>query len=1541
MKTTTLKLKFLLVFLFISFTGIAQDVFPTVGIIGPATPNGNWDVSVPMELQFQDNPHQWMLTVRLTQGEMKFRANDSWDVNWGGDAFPTGTAWRGGPNFQVPATGYYTIYFNSASGDYHFEGLSPPVYETVGIRGDATSSGWNISVPMTVDSNDPHSWSLESITLTANELKFLANNNWEISWGGNDFPAGTGDRWANNIKVTSAGEYSVTFNDVTGKYLFKILNAPTYETVGIIGSATANDWNASSPMKQVAGEQHDWILTAYLKAGELKWRANDAWDVDWGGSEFPTGTAVFKGPNLQIPESAYYTIRFNDFTLAYSFTKENPVSYNSVGIVGSATPGDWNNSTPMQKGEDGQTWTLENFELTSGAVKFRVDNSWDVNWGGTEFPTGTATRNGGDIPVVPGFYNIIFNDFTLSYDFELVGGAAGEIVTLDPAFPTADEPVTIIYDAKQGVTGLKDAQKVYMHSGVILSGPEGTSWNNVVGNWGQDDGVGEMTPVAGEIGKWQITLPSVREYYSVEGGVPVFRLGIVFRNADGTKTGKSETDGDIFVNIDPGDYVRFTAPEASEIFGIAGEEILLSAEASEIAENINLEIDEGGGFQSVAQLSDSKTISFQYTLSTSAEIQLRVTAQIGGNTVSSVKTLSVYLRQPNTVAELPEGMVNGINYDPADATKATLVLLASQKEFVFLLGDFNNWEISDTYQMKQTPDGETFWLELTGLEPQKEYVYQYWVEGNIKIGDPYADKVADPYSDSNIPAHVYPNPVAYDKTEFGIATVLQTGQLPYQWNYPEVVGGRPANEDLVIYELLVRDFVDSHSYAGVIEKLPYLKSLGVNAIELLPIMEFENNQSWGYNPTYLFAPDKYYGSKNDLKAFIDKAHEMGMVVLLDMVLNHQFGQSPMVQMYFDRANNKPAENSPWFNPDATHPFNVGFDMNHESQYTKNYIDDVNRYWIEEYKFDGYRFDLSKGFTQKNNPNDVGAWSAYDQSRIDILKRMSDVIWNTDPGAYVILEHLADNSEEKVLADYGMMLWGNMNHQYNEVVNGNTAQDLSWTLSSTRGWNEKNLISYMESHDEERLIVRALNHGLSSGDYDIKQLETALERVKLASVFYYPVPGPKMIWQFGELGYDFPIDYNGRTGNKPIPWSGGADGLAYDQDESRMKLYHTKASMISLVNDFPDVFEEGTFAWTPAGQIRNIRIDHEEMHVNIIGNFGVTGGNAEVNFQETGSWYDFYSGQKFEVNTTSGTIALSPGEFHILVNRAVEFPEAGLTSNTFVYLVNPTDLVAELTEPFAVALTWKDNSAGESGYILERKGEEDQEFVTIATLAENAEEYFDTSAIDGVTYEYRVKAVSTEDGDSGWSNTELIDLPLLAPSGLNAMFADARAVALHWQDESSHESAYIVERAMEHGNTRTSFESIAELPSNTTSFTDSQLRTGMTYFYRVKAIDSDESSEYSNEVNIRPANGLKDQLAKSISIYPNPASDVVNVSTTLQVSQAAYFQIVDLQGAVVKTFQIPQGMQTVALEVNSLRNGIYIVHPVNSESSVGKLLLIQH
>ena len=325
----------------------------------------------------------------------------------------------------------------------------------------------------------------------------------------------------------------------------------------------------------------------------------------------------------------------------------------------------------------------------------------------------------------------------------------------------------------------------------------------------------------------------------------------------------------------------------------------------------------------------------------------------------------------------------------------------------------------------------------------------------------------------------------------------------------------------------------------------------------MPVMEFEGNESWGYNPDFMCALDKYYGPEDDFKKFIDAAHQMGIAVILDIVLNHQYGQSPLVRLWWDAANNRPASNSPYFN--ATSPntaYSFGYDFNHESNATKNYVDRVTSYWLTNYHIDGYRFDFTKGFT-----NTAGDGGAYDQSRINILERMADKIWDVDSTAYIILEHFTANSEETVLTNYGMMVWGNMNGAYQQASMGYPSGppgtwDLTGTSYKSRGWNEPGLVAYMESHDEERLMYKAIQYGNSSGGYNIKNVGTALNRIKLAAAFYLTIPGNKMIWQFGELGYDYSIDYNGRVGNKPIKWD-------YYKDPERLNLYKTFQALIEL------------------------------------------------------------------------------------------------------------------------------------------------------------------------------------------------------------------------------------------------------------------------------------------------------------------------------------------------------------------------------------------
>ncbi len=563
-------------------------------------------------------------------------------------------------------------------------------------------------------------------------------------------------------------------------------------------------------------------------------------------------------------------------------------------------------------------------------------------------------------------------------------------------------------------------------------------------------------------------------------------------------------------------------------------------------------------------------------------------------------------------------------------TSLVLIFLAPYKQTVHVVGEFNNWQVSEQYLMQKLPDEETFSLKIDGLQAKKEYAYQFLIDRKIAIADPCSEKILDPQFDTQISENTYPNlkKYPYENPFRGTVSVLQTAQEQYHWQVNNFIG--PPKEDLVIYELLIRDFTESRKYRDIANFIPYFKQLGINAIELMPVQEFTGNDSWGYNPTFYFATDKAYGTKEDLKFLIDKCHENKIAVILDVVFNHADKKFPYFKAYTDYS--KKLYENPFFNQKATHPYSVFFDFNHESKYTKIFFDDVCKFWLEEYRIDGFRFDLSKGFTQVKTDPDVEKWSSYDASRIKLLKRFYDKIRTYNKDCYLILEHLAANDEETVLADYGFMLWGGLNHQFRNLLKG-TVDDISWLNYRNRGWKEANLITYMESHDEERLIFDATKH--------LKNTQLALQRAKAAAVVFFSYPGPKLLWQFGEFGYDMNIDFNGRTGVKPIKWD-------YLEDENRQALFEVYRQMIHLKTS-NIALKEGNFSEISAGLVKILIINHFSLNIRIIANFSLKAINVSSNL-EAGQWFDFFGQTEITIPKNNAKINLNAGEFYLFTSK---------------------------------------------------------------------------------------------------------------------------------------------------------------------------------------------------------------------------------------------------------------------------------------------------
>lgn len=596
------------------------------------------------------------------------------------------------------------------------------------------------------------------------------------------------------------------------------------------------------------------------------------------------------------------------------------------------------------------------------------------------------------------------------------------------------------------------------------------------------------------------------------------------------------------------------------------------------------------------------------------------------------------------MATMPSGAQYGINIT---GQEVTLVLYEKDKDgkhypHCFLVGDFNDWKVSNRFQMKRDENAGCWWYKLSGMDAGKEYRFQYHLidsEGDaLRVSDPYSEIV---YSgeDKWISSSTYPDMPAYPSGTSGLVSAFQINRPEYNWKIKDY--NVADKNDIVIYELHLRDFSATHDLSGAEEKLDYLENLGINAIELMPVQEFDGNNSWGYDPCSYFALDKAYGTREHYKAFIDECHSRGIAVILDVVYNHATGSHPMAKLYWNSEKNQTAANNPWFNEVAPHPYSVFHDWNHENPMVREHIKKSLRYLLDEYKFDGFRFDLTKGFTQRKCTKDnIGN---YDQKRIDVLSEYAKAIFDVKPGAVVILEHFCETREEKALADRGMQMWRNVNYAYGQTAMGwlKDGDDLTqiWTGSTMPfgSW-----VGFMESHDEERTAYKSLKWGNGiTGN-----LAARMQRLGLNAAFSLLVPGPKMIWQFGELGYDVSIEENGRTGEKPLHWD------YYDAPE-RKALYDTYAKLLKFRRDNARIFDmDASFEmWATGGMsARTMFGSNEFKSFAVIGNFLTTDYDDTYTLKSAGTWYDLFSGQPYNVGSDCRvSILLNAGEFVVLTN----------------------------------------------------------------------------------------------------------------------------------------------------------------------------------------------------------------------------------------------------------------------------------------------------
>ncbi|MBS1925527.1 MAG: hypothetical protein JST57_05965, partial [Bacteroidetes bacterium] len=885
--------------------------------------------------------------------------------------------------------------------------------------------------------------------------------------------------------------------------------------------------------------------------------------------------------------------------------------------------------------------------------------------------------------------------------------AQQRLLTWAPEFAVDNSTITITTDCTKGNQGLLNyeggnSNNVYVHIGVITSvNPTAGAWQHVPFTWGSTTPAAKATPLGNN--KYSYTITNIRSFFGVPAAETILKVAIIFRNATGSLKQVNSDGSDMYVpvyaasefavrlNLPPFEP-RFT-PWLEPITAGVGQQINITGVSSQ---NSNLSLTLNGN--NIGAANGVNTLSASPTLNSNCDQKVILTGTNGPNTAKD--SFSFYIPPTTVIENLPSGVQDGINYLPGN-TSVTLVLFAPLKTSAVVIGDFSNWQSSCAYQMKKTPDGNRFFITLTGLTPGTVYKYQYVVDGTITIADPYAELILDPWNDQYISANTFPNMPAYPTgLTSGVVSTFQTAAPQYTWSNNSFT--RPDKKSIVVYELLLRDFLASGNWQTLTDTLNYLQRLGINAIEVMPFNEFDGNSSWGYNPDFFFAPDKAYGTKNNLKRFIDSAHSKGMAVIMDAVFNHATGLCPYVQLWWNSANNTPAANNPFFNVTSTHPFSVFNDFNHESEATKYFVSRFIRHWLTEYRLDGFRWDLSKGFTQHVS-TDVGGWNAYDPSRVAIWNRYYDSTQSVSNGAYCILEHLGNDDEEAALSNIGMLLWGKMTDQYNQNTMGFASNsDINRAFARNRpGWSQLHLVTYAESHDEERIMYKNLTFGNSTNAaHNVKNLQIALSRTEAMMPFLLLIPGPKMIWEFGELGYDKSI-FMCEDGTVPQPY--GTDNCKlspkpplwnYYSDAGRKKIFDVVSGLNALRKAKPNTFLSNSISGNLGGTlVKHLIISHPDLSVVAMANFDVTARDISLTFPSSGTWTNYFTQATFSATGASQTINLQPGEYRVYTNQPSCTTAAPSVSSPVNYCQNAaaTPLTATGT-----GLLWYTTATGGTG-----------------------------------------------------------------------------------------------------------------------------------------------------------------------------------------------------------------------------------------------------
>src|SRR5436190_8788763 len=407
-------------------------------------------------------------------------------------------------------------------------------------------------------------------------------------------------------------------------------------------------------------------------------------------------------------------------------------------------------------------------------------------------------------------------------------------------------------------------------------------------------------------------------------------------------------------------------------------------------------------------------------------------------------------------------------------------LFAPYNEVVQLLGSWNHWK---PIEMTKGDDG--WWRTHVPLE-DGEYQYKFRVKSLSFFALGQMLDVFDPYSLS----------VTDEKEESGLIRVRDGKRIDinYHWKHDDVP--LPINRDLMIYELHVGDFPGGKKgqFKHVIEKLDYLRDLGINCIELMPVKEFPG-KGWGYTLRSLFAVENTYGSPEDLCRLIDEAHARGMRVIIDGVYNHADPESPLTKIDYGY----------WFYKDNPDPpelhwgpkFNYGHYDEHLDVFpARKYVIESIQFWVERLHIDGIRFDATRAIRD-----------------FDVMRELANAAFDKIGGIkpfICVAEHVPEEPAVTGRPEEGPMnaAWhDSFSHLLQAVIAGKELDgyhpdDLEGLANkmnpATNGYkNGERFINYLTSHDHTRAMHILGDQAKIFDDAAFRRMKLGLSLVLLA------------------------------------------------------------------------------------------------------------------------------------------------------------------------------------------------------------------------------------------------------------------------------------------------------------------------------------------------------------------------------------------------------------------------------------------------------------